>query len=736
MAKKQVEENNISDGQEMNSPQSTVQNIQKKTKYEIITLWAMTVVALLLPICIIPFTNIGFSFAKFGLVTVASLTAIITITLQVLSERKIEAYSIPNYALICILPIVYTISALFSSSSGKSLIGNGAEIDTAYFFFLGAILMYVGSRVFRTKRSIFVLILGFVSIASLVSLFHVIRFIFGKGVISLGLFLTTTSNTVGGFNELGVYAGLSVLFSVLALELAPISKIVRNLLYVSLTLSLAVVVVTNFNLQSSVFGLPVGISLASLIALFSLVLFIHKKVTSVREKLPVVSLVVLFIALVCTIGISPISNFIIPKLDLAENEILDVRVSPFATYTIASKTYQDGIKNAVLGVGPNKFLIAWGAYKPVDAQLTVNSTPFWNVDFNQSSGFVLTSFVTVGILGGLSWIFFLAMILYYITKLLKIVASPEKDSTSVFIAWSVSMATAYLWVSAILFTTGPTLVFLAFIFTGLLFATLVREEVVQVKTVSWDITTYWKGFILTFSMVVLIAVCMYVGYMWQQRVFASVQVQKAVNMLQIDGTKITEAEGLMQKSINTYYNTNDLRLASDIALIRPTQLIGEAQGIVPPEKITQEIVTDITFAINTARRAAIDRGVSADYRDWLQLGKAYETATFLGSTSTVELAVQSYLQAERLNPTNPISPYLIARLYSFARGFDVAEAKLKRAIELKPDYSDAINLLNSINTLNRKDFKNQIEIPEKSATTTGTTTTKEATVKETNTTKQ
>lgn len=695
-------------------------SVSKKNVYETVVLWAITLATLLLPIFIVPVLNINFFYAKFGLVTMAVLVAAITLTLQVLNDRRIERYSILNFGFIFILPIAYTISSLFSNPRGASLMGNGADIDTAYFFFLGSVLIYLASRAFRAKHTVFLLTLGMVFVSSMVSLFHILRFIFGPEFLSFGLFTTVTSNTIGGLNELSIYAGLGVILCILALELASIQKSIRISLYVSLILSLGLMCVSNFNLQNNLFGLGIAISLSAIVALFSLILFIHKKVASVNSKLPVISLSVLLVSLVFTIAIAPISNFVMPKIGITQNDVLDVRVAPLAGLAVAVETYKDGIKDALVGVGPNKFFIAWGKHKPVAPQNSVNTTPFWNVDFNAASGVVSTSFVTVGILGLLAWIFFFVLLGYYIVRLLKKVAEPDKDPAAVFVAWVVSAGSIYLWLVSILFTSGPTILFLAFVFTGLLLATLVREEIVTTKIVQWDIRTYWKGFLVTFAMIVLIALFMYVGYIWQQRVYAAVQIQGAARTLQTDSTKVTEAEVLALKAINTYFNTSDLRLASEIALIRPVKLISESQGVVPAEQLTQEIVNDISFSINSARRAAIDRGVSPDYRDWLQLGKAYEAATFLGATSTASLAVESYAQAEKLNPTSPVAPYLIGRLYTFARGFDIAEIKLKRAIELKPDYAEAVSLLNSINELSKGQRTPAITIPEGSASATST----------------
>ncbi len=685
----------------------------KKSIYERTVLWIVTVLVLLLPIFVIPYTNVNFLYAKFGLVTLGVLVATISLILQVLHDKQIERYSIAVYGFIFGLPIVYAVSSFFANSVSGSLIGNGTEIDTAFFFFLGALLVYLASIVFRAKHTIFMLTLGLVSVSSLISIFHILRFIFGKDFLAFDIFTTIASNTVGGFNELSIYAGLSVLLCILALELSSLQKSIRYVLYGSLVLNITVMILTNFNLQ-------IGVSVSALVALFSLILFIHKRVAGAKNSLPIVSLVVLLITIVATIGITPISNFVFPKIGISQNDTLDVRVSPGASFGIARDTYGSGVQNAILGSGPNTFFQSWGKFKPVDAGNSVNVTPFWNVDFNLASGIVPTTFVTVGILGGLMWLFFFSFLLLTIIKLLKKVAVIEKDSASIFVAWVVSVSTIYLWLVSVLFTTGPTILFMTFVSTGLLLATLVREEIVSIRLITWDVTTYWRGFINTFIMIVGIIALILLGYAWQQRMFASLKVQEAIRVLQADETKITEAENLVLQAINTYFNTSDLRFASEIALIRPTNLIGKNQGAVSSSALTEEVVNDISFAIDTARRAAIDRGLSTDYRDWLQLGKAYEAATFLGATSTATLAVESYAQAERLNPTSPIPPYLIGRLYSFAKGFEIAEAKLQRAIDLKPDYTEALTLLNSVKNFNKNSERSSTPVLDNKTSTTTT----------------
>lgn len=669
---------------------------KKVSTYEKITSIALSICIILLPIFVIPNVGINFFYSKFALVTTVVLISLIVLVLQTLSERSVERYGLLLNSALIAVPIAYIASSIFGSHTSLSLIGSGAEIDTAYMVILGSLLMFLVSRTFRTKKSVLVLSLGMLVIAFIISLFHVLRFIFGADFLSLGLFTSISSNTVGGFNELGIFAGLAAIISVVGLELLTPQKNLKIGLYLSLILSLLIVAVSNFSVAGA------ALSLSLFISLFALVIFIHKKVVNPKAALPKAALATLLITIVLTIASGPISRYVAPLIGLTQQDVLDVRVSPSATFSIAGKVYSEGVISALFGTSPNYFFTAWAKYKPITGNDSVNLTDFWNVDFNLGSGYIPTAFVSSGLLGGLAWIFFLIVLLYYISKLLKKTAKTDKDQLGTYVAWIASAGTICLWIMAALFTTGPVLLFLAFIFTGLLIGSLVREDIIEVKVITWSVATYWKGFFLTLAMIVLIIACMYFGYIWQQRLYASMQVQSASALIQKDNTAIAQVQQKLLTSINTYFDPSVLRLASDVSLIRPTALISQVGGVVPADKLSQEVVSDINFSIASARRAAIDNGASVDYRDWLQLGKAYETATFLGATSTANLAVQSYLQAEQLNPTSPVPPYLIGRLYALARSLDVATQKIQQSIDLKSNYVEAVNLMKSIKDASNK----------------------------------
>lgn len=667
-----------------------------RSGYEKISSAILTILFVALPLLVIPFTNVSFFYAKFGLVTLAVLIALVLLVIQIINERRIGRPAWIYTVAAVILPAVYLVSALFSGDTVSSLIGLGVDLDTFFFILLGSLVMILTARSFRQKQSAFYLNLSFLAVSSVIGLFHLLRYAMGPDFLSFGLFTSITANTIGSFSDLGIYAGLALIISMLSLEFLPVKGFFRVGFYVSLVISALMAIVSNFFIIDNLFGLGISISLTFILALVAVVIFVHKKVTNPKSVFPYLTLAVFLVMLVCSVQARQIAQVVVTKIGIQQAEILDIRVSPSATLAVAGETLSEGVVSSALGTGPNNFYQAWARHKDTAMPNSVNITNFWNTDFNLGSGFIPTAFVTTGATGILGWAFFLFAILFYIYKLFRTILQSQKDPVRIYSSLTASIATVYLWIMAIFYTPGPVILVLAFFFTGLLGSLLFKEEVVEVTEVSWDEAGYWRSFAIVFGLVVALALFISAGYVWTTKLLASIEAQRSVAIVQRDPTAITEAQASLARAVNWSASDGYLRFYSDISLIRPSQLIAESGGVVDEDDITEVVATDINRALAAANEAAIGNGASLDYRNWLQLGKVYEAATFLGATSTATLAAEAYARAELLNPTHPTPPYLLGRLFMYAQNVDVARAKLERSLTLKPNYSEALELYNSL----------------------------------------
>jgi hypothetical protein len=396
--------------------------------------------------------------------------------------------------------------------------------------------------------------------------------------------------------------------------------------------------------------------------------------------------------------------------------VTDVRIYPSDTLDIAKHVYREGKTSALLGTGPNRFYTAWALYKPQE----VNQTVFWDRNFNTGFGYVPTAMVTVGILGMLAWVISILVVLYSIYRLSKVFLKGAKDQLAIYSGLVAMISTLYLWFMIIAYTPSAVILVFTFFFTGILGSLLLQEEIVSLRTISWEMSGYWKSFAIVFVLVMSITGLVGVGYIWSNKLIASVYADKAMQVLQQETPNITEAQMLMGKAISFSKAHLYLRIYTDLSLVRSTQLITKSGGIVPQSEITNEIADDIYKAIATAEYSAFGEGkgskdTSADYQDWIGLGKVYEVASFLGATSTPILAVQAYSQAGLLNPTNPTPLFLIGHIFAYTKEKDIAIDYLTKALKLKPDLVEAQTLLKE---LQGSVVGTKVDTVETSATTT------------------
>jgi len=654
----------------------------------------LTTFFVLLPIFIVPFLNVSFSFAKIGFIALFAVIVAVLAILEAINEKQVFRPGLVVTVAALAVPVAYFLSSLFSPARAISFIGQGVDLDTFFFVFIGFLLVFLVAYVYkRDGQATFSLVMSFLAVSCAIGIFHLLRYAFGTGFLSLGLFTAVTANTVGSFSDLGIYFSVAAILSMVTLEFLPLNGTFKILGHVSLVVSFLMVLAANFNIFSSVFGLGFPISLTSLIAIFAIIIFAQKKVSGMRA-FPWVSCAVFIVALVCIVEAVPIAQAFVSHTGVTQAEVLDLRVSPAGTAITSARVLGAGTRPLLLGTGPNRFSVAWGAFKPTQLPNSSNLSPYWDVDFNLGFGYVLTALATSGLIGGIAWAFFFVVMLWGVIKLLSAVFSSHRKSEDPLIAFSsiaVSIATLYLWLIAIIYTPGPAILAFTFFFTGLLGALLIQNNVISLRKMSWAESGYWKSFGVVLLLVILLSGIAVMSYEWATRLVASLYAEQAVQLLQDQPTQIDQAEALTYKAITIYPSDTYLRFYTDVALIRPMELVSSTNGIVSQQAVTEQIATDANQAVSAAQEAALNQNPT-NYQNWIELGKAYETLTFLGATSSATLAAQSYSEAEALSPTSPLPPYLLGRLYLYGGNIQAGLAELQKAIVLKPDYADAERL--------------------------------------------
>ncbi len=666
----------------------------------------LTFLTFSLPVFFIPSVYTPFAFTKSLLV---SLAVIISLALFAIARLKDGKLVVPNSILFLAgLGVVLSsfLSALFSGAFHTAFIGRGFETGTVVGTIVCMLLVFLVPTVLRSKERIFYCYLAFFLSFFLLSLFHLLRVLFGPAVFSLGIFTSPSASPIGQWNDLGVFFGLTAVVSLVSLELISLSKAFRVLVLVALILSLFFLAVVNFSLTWIVLGL------------FSLIFFVYllsfKKekgavdisaepsmtVSSsdtpdtVSRPIPRASLFVLIVSLVFILGGGLIGNSISAKLGINE---IEVRPSWDATYSIAKEALA---KSPLLGTGPNRFLNEWLLHKPAG----INTTPFWNTDFTFGIGLLPTYLVTTGVLGLMAWLAFLGIFLFLGFRA---ILSPLEDPVSRYLVASSFLGALFLWIFNVFYVPGSVIIGVTFLFTGLFLAALYEANIIKTKSISFAENPR-ASFVSVLFLIVLLIGSITLGYMLVERYISAVYFTRGVVAANVEGN-IDTAERNVLRAIDFGGNDSYSRFLTSVDLARMNALLSQNSKSVSPETIRTKFEELLGKALSDAR-AAISFD-SQNYANWTNLGTVYEAVVPLKIAGAYENAVSAYDSARGLNPASPA--LLLTRARLEATKGDNAKAKdfVVQALQMKNNYTEAIFLLSQIQVAegNLKDAVSSVE---------------------------
>ncbi|MDP2704967.1 MAG: tetratricopeptide repeat protein [Patescibacteria group bacterium] len=648
---------------------------QKKSpfSFEGVSTTALMVLVFLLPLFFASTPLFSFQFSKSFLVSVG---VIVSLAFFLLSVLKNGTTMFPYHPVIAaLLGVLFTtfLSSLFSGAPFASLVGYGFEMGTFSFVTLLALLLILSVVIFRSKEKIFYTYLVFFASFFAVALFNLLRFIFGPDLLSFGVFTSIFSNTVGKWNELGVFFGIIVILSLVSLEMVRLTRVYHILLWVSLGLSLVFLTVINFS------------TIWVLLAAFALIFFVYILTatwsTSVAEgarqaRVSWISLGLLIFSLVFVLGGRVIGDSITRALGLSTFE---VRPSWSTTIDVAWQTFK---QNPVFGSGPNRFATQWNLYKPE----SVNATNFWNTSFSYGVGVIPTSLVTGGVIGTAAWLAFIGLLLYTGFKAL---FSKEGDPFSKYLVTSSFLVSLYLWAIAIFYVPGITIFALTFFFSGLFLAALAEQNMFPIKTISF-LDNPRISFLSILLIVFLLLGTVSYGYLVLRSGFASYYFQQG--SVAFAQGNLDAAETALNRVLSIEGNDAYYRAMSEINLSRLQQIA--ARTDVPAESLRTDFQQTLGVAIENATRARDkDR---TNPQNWVALGHVYQVLVSLGVEGAYESTQMAYTEAVKRSPHDPSLQLEFARL-ELAKG-DNKKAKefIAKALQQKQNYTEAVFLLSQI----------------------------------------
>lgn len=630
----------------------------------------LQIVLFLSPIFFVPSLSVPFqtgraSFILYGIIAIFLVWAVAR-----LKDGVFEAPKSLFYAGAGIVALAYTAAALMSANHAASLAGTGLELGTLAFFLPSLVLFALIPLVVRNQEQIFYSYSSLLASFFVVSLFHVIRFVFGPDVLSFGMFTAATSNIIGKWNDLGIFFGLGALISCITLERATLGKLLKVLVYISFVLSLAMLVVINFT--------PVWITLAIL----SLVFFVYRfsfdrESGSIGERIPYHALAVLVLSVLFIFAGAKLSTVVADTLDTAQ---VEVRPSWGSTFDIAQATLAE---NPIFGIGPNRYSVDWLMHKPDG----INNTIFWNTDFNYGIGFIPSFITTTGLLGFVSILLFVVLFLMLAVKAL---LKPSVSSFTRYLVLSSLFGSLYLWIFAFIYVPSPAIWVLTLALSGLFVAAVREEHVVATKSFS-IVNRPAASFISVLFMILAIIGAVSFAYFVTIKVLSSTYFQKALVVANTSGdldmVERNVARAISLAPYDVYYQT-----LSEVYLARVNRLL---QDTTVTQTDAQRRFQDLIGAAIKSSQDAVAFD-DTNYRNHVSLGRVFEAVVPLKIQGSYESAKQAYLAARENNPESPEIDLILARLET-ANGNN-AEAKkyIESALEKKNDYADAVFLLAQI----------------------------------------
>ncbi len=636
--------------------------------------YVLTALLFLLPVFFIPGLPASLAFDKSLLSVVFGLAVVMLLALSSLRYEKIRTVVPWSIGAFLLFVAASFVSGFLSGDILDSLRGNVLESQTASFVALLGLLMIVPLVFQSSKKMSLYAIAAFCGGAALVLLYTFIRLLFSWSWLSLGSFQVVTVSPIGSFNDLAILSAVVILISLITLLLIPVKRAYQGVLATLVLLALSLMAVVNF------FNLWVIVGFFSLI----LLVYIFSRDTlfaqSGEEKKPLSPALLLSTAVVCVVSIFFVvaGGYAGSKLStLTGVNYLEVRPSFSATVDVLKSVYSEDV---LLGTGPNKFVDAWRLHKDAG----INQSIFWNTNFTAGFGYIPTLFITTGILGFLTVIIFHGLFLQFGYRML--VRGNSTDTVWFYIGLTSFTAAAFLWLVSYVYVTGPALLLLAALFTGLSFAASAVLVPDSVKTIPL-VSSRPRGFVLmTIVIIIIISSVASIFTLSKQYV-----AQADFTAARTEATTPEQLQQMLFGAFQKYPDETFLITSAQSRLIQLQSMLGIEE---PTKEQQEEFVSIARQAVAEAREAIrLDDSNPVSHATLADLLIVLASAGFQDAGSE---ALGKLEDARWRDPQNPLYAMAEASLAIRQQDIETARQRIGEALTLKPNYSEALYLLSQL----------------------------------------
>lgn len=630
-----------------------------------VSYWSLFLVVVLMPVFFFPGLSVPIEISKGFLVVVGLAVSLISYLGARFADGKIVMAKAPLFLAGLGVVVATFLSAFFSSSVKASLFGIMLDTSTALFVLALFLLLLMSSILFKDHNKARQVIFGSMLAFTVVFLFQILRLI-APHTFSFGVLDSKTDNIFGSWNSLGIMSGLSLIGSVIILEFFNLKRQGKIMISLMAILSLFFMIAINFPLSWNVVGI-----FAMIIFVYKVSIYSKKDHESSKFQFPSYAFGLVMVSLLFFMSGQFIGSYLPNTLGVSS---IEVGPSLNATLSVGKSSLA---KDPLFGIGPNKFTEIWALYKPAN----INNTQFWDTAFSVGSGLLPTMAVTTGILGVLVWLAFIGLFLYFVFKVL---FAHNKEH----IKWEVPFfvfSSTMLMVFSFFYSVSNAVFFLAFAYIGTAIGIIYTHMEKGEIHVSF-LGDPRKSFFAILALILLMVISAGATFKYIEK-FASVPYFRGA----LSASEITRAESSISKAVSLYPNDLYLRTFSQVYLIKLNSLASK-------QNLTDQDKSDVLDSFNKAQiasRGAVEYDPN-NYINYRALATVYSTVAPLGVENAKEEAIKALDKAIALNPLNPGLQLNKSQIYLTTNQIKDAKTAAQRALELKPDYMDALIFLSQI----------------------------------------
>ncbi|USN88463.1 MAG: tetratricopeptide repeat protein [Candidatus Nomurabacteria bacterium] len=624
----------------------------------------------LLPVVFMPKLFMSAGYTKVMTVFVALGVVVVLASLLMLRQHKMRTVTPLSLLLFGTFVLVTFASSTISGDVQDAVRGSFFEPQSAGFWLLTLLVMLLPLSLQSSKLLTIKSIILYALSASVLLVYMLLRSVFGAEFMSFGAFSSLTATPIGGFNDLAMFSGVTIIMALVTLAQLPLKPLAQYALLGVTGLALVQLAIVNFFMV----WLAVGF--------FALLMFVFQvsKDTIFKNDAPSNASRSVIVATAVTASVSlaflVAGDYLGAKIgEVVQVNYVEVRPSLEATINITRAVYDNG--DAMLGVGPNRFADAWRLYKDP----AINNTLFWDTEFTAGGSLVATIFATTGVLGGALFVLFHLGLLYAGYRML--LRHQQRDSYWYYVASLSFTAACFLWGFAYVYVPGVAMLLLAAFFTGLMFAASAALLPKSVRTISLA-SNQSRGFAL-----MTVAILAIVG---TAATLYSVVHQYQAHLLYVEAsteaTTLDAFDDLLTKAIGLY--KDDRFLAANAQAY-----VAEMNAMMQTRDLSKEEEQQALLAVAERALDQSERAVQLDQsnpRNHAVLAAVYANLASLKVGPALARAESSLADAQHFDPTNPGYHLMAAQLAARIGDVEKAQSEIDASLKLKRNYTEALYL--------------------------------------------